>query len=363
MLTRATSRGKKPLPSDAPVRTIGPDAPGHCGCPRRRESPLAETTRNCRDCGAWVLARAEACPVCGIVAPASRLLGRARDNQEFWLGVGAATGLGAGLLAAVSTGWWPLWLVGPLGGFALGRGWLSQRLRHAFDHRVTAAVRPRRDRCEARRAELEEALRRIDTLRHRIATEVAPHHRSPALHALQQAEEATLHRRDRCVVEAFELRVLEWQNRLQPLHRGWRRFDEATCQRHLHALDAAIANGRALVARWREAPPAATPAGQLALDRLGRLLGACGQLRQALLVRQAAALTAEAPGVREAFGTDTLPADATADIDILLDTGGRLGLRAALRAAADEAQRLRAELDAVADVERLVAGAPQPLGS
>jgi hypothetical protein len=282
------------------------------------------------------------------------VLGSALRNHDLWRLVALLAGGTAGFALAYWLNWGPLFVLLPVAGALVGRAVLPSHLAGTLDARRAQSVQAGLAKLDARLRELDEAVHRIEDLRQRIGSQVAPTHRAVALRALHAAEEATHRQRDRSLVHRFELRVAQWQNRLQPMHRGWRHFDDGECERHLRELDAAIVEGRDLADGWRSSPLSLTRSGEAAAERLGRMLAACGQLRQALLVRQAVALTAAAPGVREAFGNGSLPHDAVDQIEQLRDGVAVSELHEAMHDLAEETGRVRGELQAIAEVEALV---------
>lgn len=248
------------------------------------------------------------------------------------------------------------WLQGAVVGAAIGAavGWLlGRRTEHTLDQRDARCVRALRVATAARLKTLEEATARIERLHDRIAVEVAPVHRATALRALTVAADATDRQRQRDQAALWRLNLAEWQNPLQAIQAGWRKFSLQQCDQQRVVVDRALANGESMLAQWQSDEVAATDPGRRAIATLQQLLQACRQLRQAIVLRETAVVAAATPGIRAAFGPD-LPADALRQIDLLRDRQDLGDVAAGVADLDEEALRIAAETQAVLAVEQLV---------
>jgi len=230
---------------------------------------------------------------------------------------------------------------------AFTRGWLE---RHQPNSVRDSAVDVARRLHELRGHAL-----RIASLRHRIERDVPGEARLTALRALEAASVATQRQQERCEVERWRLDMARWQNGLQPLLRDWRGCEEAECHRRLAKLETAWAAGRELAAQWAGSGLAASAAGGRTLATLERLLGACEELQHALLLRAAVSIAADSPGVHEAFGNKAMGLDDAPEIELLRERTALAEYLADPDDAEETSARLEAELQAIAEVEQLVA--------
>ncbi len=257
-----------------------------------------------------------------------------------WLAASAG-GLVGGAIAVVA-------------GVALGRTRLAQWAAARFDGHLPHTPLQVLHGLQAHIRELEQSAERMAQLGVRVETGLAAPERSAVLATLQVAQEATERQRARLEVEVWRAQVAKWQNQLQPALAVWRKLDDRYADIEHSRVERAANQLHGWVEAWQTRDEANTERGAHVLTHAKRLLQACGQLRQALLVRQALALAANSPGPAEAFAATGIVHDAQAQFDLLRgrqDFGEYLSSAADLR---DEAQRLRAEQEAIAEVERLL---------
>lgn len=299
-------------------------------------------------------------------ALAGGLLGWMIRNKQGVL-QGAAVGA---LLALVATRPFKAWLAASAGamvgaavavvaGVLLGRSQLAQWAERRFDGHLPQSPLQVLRGLRQRIAELDESSKRIKDLHVRVEQRLAPERRAAVQATLAAAQAATERQRARLEVEVWRAQVAQWQNQLQPVLTVWRKLGDHDAEVEHARVERAASQLQEWIGAWQTRDEAATDRGAQVLAHAKRLLQACGQLGQALLVRQALALAANSPGPAEAFAATGLVRDAQDQLDLLRgrqDFGEYLSSAADLR---DEALRLRAEQAAIAEVEQMLVAAPQ----
>ena len=207
---------------------------------------------------------------------------------------------------------------------------------------------------ERRLVELRQSREKMVALGLRLAQQLPGAAQHPALVTLRTAIHATDAQYHSHVVHGWQFTTAIWQNQAQPILAQWRHFNAPEAEAAVATLDALSHDGEQLVQAWQDAPEAADPRGQRAIVQQQRLLAAVGQLRQAVLLRQATALAEATPGIHEAFDTGTLPGAALTEIDELRQGVRFLDLTASAAELLAENERLSAEQAAIREVEKLV---------
>lgn len=251
-----------------------------------------------------------------------------------------------------------------VGGFSLGKHWGGRFGREVADGRRPRNLLECRETALQSQQELEAELAKMQALRQRLRADLPQAKAQPVLRALDAAGEATLRQLERHRVEAWQLTLGIWQNRLAPAMAVWRKADEHLAAAELQRVDQARGELHQLIGAWRAHPSADGERGQRVIHHAERLAQAAEHLRHALLMRQAVALAGRSPGAHEAFSTEALPHAGGETIDERgLDVlRVRLALEEAQSAAEarDEALRLQSEQAAIAEVEALLESASRP---
>jgi hypothetical protein len=113
---------------------------------------------------------------------------------------------------------------------------------------------------------------------------------------LLQAGDALARQRDRYHVKLWEVTLIRWQNKLDPLVVDWSRLTHEGCSKRLAVLDLIEDEGTEFLRAWTDIDLEEYPDARRCLDRLKASLGACRPLREHLIVKQATlALTGLAP--------------------------------------------------------------------
>ena len=113
---------------------------------------------------------------------------------------------------------------------------------------------------------------------------------------LLQAGDALARQRDRYHVKLWEVTLIRWQNRLDPMVVDWTRLTHEGCSKRLTALDQIEDEGEEFLRAWTDIDLEEYPDARRCLDRLKASLEACQPLREHLIVKQATlALSGLAP--------------------------------------------------------------------
>ncbi len=308
----------------------------------------------------------QCCPICGVVAPGARwrqqlaAVGSSGDVGSL-AGGGAGIALALAVTAALSAAGASSVALAALGTLVLALGGARVGRQHgpALAERWLDARRPRsllavRDDLNARIGALNDSGKRIAALRAKLTADLAGAQSKSALDVLQAAAQASLRQHDRLSAELWRVSLLQWQNQLQPALAAWRTLDDQGAEAEVQRVERARAELQRLVSGWMAQPLANTDAGTLVLVHAGKLDQACEALKRALLLRQAMAIAATAPGVAEAFDRSAVAPDVQGQLDVLREKDELGEFLTAGSESADEAQRIRAEQDAVGEVERLL---------
>jgi len=209
-------------------------------------------------------------------------------------GVGM-TALGGALLGGLT------FLAAPFVGMAAGR-WLAQSWSQGgIGSREAGSVVEIQGRVARRLKGLDGELQRIGKARQRVSEHGGAAHRSAAMDALEAAETATKRMMDHHRVELWRAWMLRWQNGLQPMQQGWADADSTSCERWLDDLQKLRRQGEVQLEQWRQGALAEQSQARRCIDRLVDALDICDALREALVLRQAAAIAEQAPGVADRF--------------------------------------------------------------
>ncbi len=270
--------------------------------PRQQEP----TYKQCIGCRYHVNETDRVCPNCGVPEPMSSISGMAgmftlgpemNDATRAMIGAFIGAVLGALLMQGVGVA------VGVAVGVSLGILLGADRGHQTNATKVKAAVSLREieRRIGDRLVELRNRERRLAETRaqwERRAT--AGTGRDAAwerIHQqLLQAGDALARQRDRYHVKLWEVTLIRWQNRLDPMVVDWTRLTHEGCSKRLTALDQIEEEGEEFLRAWTDIDLEEYPDARRCLDRLKASLEACQPLREHLIVKQATlALSGLAP--------------------------------------------------------------------
>jgi hypothetical protein len=199
--------------------------------------------------------------------------------QGVGVAVGVAVGVSLGILLGADRGQQPV--------SAKAKATVSLReIERRIGERLVE-LRNRERRLAETRAQWE---RRASTMAGRDAAWDRIHQQ------LMQAGDALARQRDRYHVKLWEVTLIRWQNRLDPIVVDWSRLTHEGCSKRLSALDQIEDEGQQFLLAWTDIDLEEYPDARRCLERLTASLDACGPLREHLIVKQATlALSGLAP--------------------------------------------------------------------
>jgi len=270
--------------------------------PRQQEP----TYKQCVGCRYHVTETDTVCPNCGVPEPMSSLSGMAgmfnlgpemNDATRAMIGAFIGAVLGALLMQGVGVA------VGVAVGVSLGILLGADRGQQSTAVKTKAAVSLREieRRIGERLVELRNRERRLAETRaqweRRASTGAGRDAAWDRIYQqLLQAGDALARQRDRYHVKLWEVTLIRWQNRLDPLVVDWNRLTHEGCSKRLVALDQIEEEGEEFLLAWTDIDLDEYPDARRCLDRLKASIEACQPLREHLIVKQATlALSGLAP--------------------------------------------------------------------
>ncbi len=267
--------------------------------PRHQEP----TYKQCVGCRYHVTETDTVCPNCGSPEPMSAMSGmfslgpEMNDATRAMIGAFIGAVLGALLMQGVGVA------VGVAVGVSLGILLGADRGQQPVSAKTKATVSLREieRRIGERLVELRNRERRLAETRaqweRRASTMAGRDAAWDRIHQqLMQAGDALARQRDRYHVKLWEVTLIRWQNRLDPIVVDWSRLTHEGCSKRLSALDQIEDEGQQFLQAWTDIDLEEYPDARRCLERLIASLDACGPLREHLIVKQATlALSGLAP--------------------------------------------------------------------
>lgn len=267
--------------------------------PRHQEP----TYKQCVGCRYHVTETDATCPNCGVPEPMSSMSGmlslgpEMNDATRAMIGAFIGAVLGALLMQGVGVA------VGVAVGVSLGilLGADRSQQQSASRSQGTVSLREIERRIGERLVELRNRERRLAETRaqweRRASTGSGRDAAWERIHQqLLQAGDALARQRDRYHVKLWEVTLIRWQNKLDPLVVDWSRLTHEGCSKRLAALDLIEDEGEEFLAAWTDIDLEEYQDARRCLERLMASLEACKPLREHLIVKQATlALSGLAP--------------------------------------------------------------------
>lgn len=259
--------------------------------------PMSEPTYNvCCTCKYLVTQSDETCPNCGISHPNSALgaissaftLGpEMNDATRAFIGAFIGAVLGALLMQGIGVA------VGVAVGVSLGILLGADRsTANKLTQRSTVSLREIERRVGERLLELRHRERRLNETRTQWERRGAEFGRDDTWSKIQaqlvSASDTLARQRDKYHIKLWEVTLIRWQNRLDPLVVDWNQLTHEECSRRLTRLDKVETEGRNFLTVWSGIDLDDYPDATRCLARLRASLDACDPLRQHLVVTQAA---------------------------------------------------------------------------
>jgi len=207
--------------------------------------------------------------------------------------------------------------------------------------RIEERIRERLDDLGMREARLAESL---DLVRRQ---EISPEVDAPAAtwekvrERIDAARQLLRRQRERYHSKLWEIALVRWQNRLDPLSADWESLDHDECAQRLVQLDKVQEEGRFFLGQWEGVDLTDLPEAERCLERLRAALSSCDRLREQLIVQQA---TLALRGIDP--GEETLTSPVKPDLGTLDTFNARASLgefSTAFEELENEYQRLQAE--------------------
>ena len=129
-------------------------------------------------------------------------------------------------------------------------------------------------------------------------------------YALDSAHAILSRQRERYHAALWEIALARWQNTLEPLAADWETLTHETVNHRLRLLEAARDRGQAFLAEWQGIDLTEMPEGAHSVARLKQALETCEQLRESLIVQQAALAVKGIAPMDEALQPALVPSDA-----------------------------------------------------
>jgi len=229
-------------------------------------------------------------------------------------GMGVAVGVAVGVSLGVLLGADREWITPP------GMGGAQQTI----NRRGANSLRQDEETIQQRLTDIAAREKRLADARAKVNAEivVAPTTTSErgrwekVHYALDSAGAILARQRERYHAKLWEIALVRWQNTLEPLAADWETLTHESCNHRLRLLEAAVDRGETYVKEWEGVDLTDLPEGQRCVERLRQALAACAQLREALIVQQAALAVRGIAPMDEAFHPSLAPADSLKNLDI-----------------------------------------------
>lgn len=298
--------------------------------------------KRCCACDFWVTAADARCPNCGIQEPRVDRAVPSGGGDTLAMetpmtdgtraafggfigaiiggflmeGMGVAVGVAVGVSLGVLLGADREWTSGP------GMSTLHNAAGAA--RRPTNSLRQDEETIQQRLTDIAAREKRLTDARAKVTMEIgnAPvttdeRGRWQKVHsALDSAGVILARQRERYHAKLWEIALVRWQNTLEPLAADWDALTHESCNHRLRLLEAAVERGETYLREWEGVDLTDLPEGQRCVDRLRQALAACAQLREALIVQQAALAVKGIAPIDEALHPSLGPADNLRSLDL-----------------------------------------------
>ena len=134
--------------------------------------------------------------------------------------------------------------------------------------------------------------------------------------ALDSAHAILSRQRERYHAKLWDIALVRWQNTLEPLAADWEALTHETCNHRLRLLEAARERGQTFLAEWEGIDLTEMPEGAQSVARLKQALETCEQLREALIVQQAALAVKGIAPMDDALQPALAPLEALQTLDV-----------------------------------------------
>jgi hypothetical protein len=199
-------------------------------------------------------------------------------------------------------------------------------------------------------ADSEERLREV---KHRIEQEAAKEQWQTVRATLEMAIATVQRQRDRYLVKLWEISLVRWQNKLEPIADDWDKLTYEECDRRLHSLASMQKSGVPMLWGWEKTDLASIPDGKRCITRIREGLEVCHQLRRALLAKQAALAVKNIAPLDEVLDPIAIPA-ALGRLELLNARAAIGEFSSAFRDLEAEHERLQIEDDVSRELQQVL---------
>jgi hypothetical protein len=217
----------------------------------------------------------------------------------------------------------------------------------SMPRRITDSLRHDEETIRQRLADIDAREKRLGEVRQRVSGQ---DDESPASErwrrvrdAIDSAATSLARQRDRYHVKLWEIALVRWQNTLEPLYSDWESLTHDACNQRLRQLEVAQERGAVFLTDWEGVDISDLPEAERCLDRLREALAACDQLREALIVQQAALAVKGIAPMDDALNPHLAPAAALQSLDAFNARASLGEFTAAFDELEAEYSRLRSE--------------------
>jgi hypothetical protein len=248
--------------------------------------------KRCCSCDYWVTSSDKRCPNCGISDPRADRMERTdtlaveapmTDGTRAAFGGFVGMVIGGMLMGGMGVA------VGVAVGVSLGvllgadRDWAPPEIPNL----ARKAVDSMKQREETIRQRLDDIARRERNLEETRAQVATLSQAEQVRQVIDQASLSLARQRDRYHAGLWDIALVRWQNRIEPLYADWETLTHESCNQRLRQLEVAREEGEKYVAAWSHVELGDAPEAKRCLERLRGTLAACDQLRENLIVQQA----------------------------------------------------------------------------
>lgn len=248
--------------------------------------------KRCCSCDYFVTSSDKRCPNCGISDPRADKMERTdtlaveapmTDGTRAAFGGFVGMVIGGMLMGGMGVA------VGVAVGVSLGvllgadRDWVPPEIPN-LARKVVDSMKQREETIRQRLDDIARREKNLEETRVQVAT-LSQAER--VRNAIDQAAVSLSRQRDRYHAKLWEIALVRWQNRLEPLYSDWETLTHESCNQRLRQLELARGEGERYVAAWNDVDLTELPEAQRCLTKLRDTLGACDKLREALIVQQA----------------------------------------------------------------------------
>lgn len=285
--------------------------------------------KRCCACDFWVTTSDHRCPNCGIQEPRVDRADTLTMETPMTDGTRAAFG---GFIGAIIGGFLMDGMgvaVGVAVGVSLGvllgadREWTTPDLAN-LGRRATRSLRQDEETIQQRLSDISAREKRLAEARQKVEAQARAEGEEfntqerwrKVRAALDSAATILARQRERYHAKLWEIALVRWQNTLEPLAADWEALTHETVNHRLRLLEQARDRGQTYLNEWEGVDLTDIPEAARCVERLRQALATCDQLREALIVQQAALAVKGIAPMDEALQPTLVPSEGLKNLDI-----------------------------------------------